>query len=172
MLDLLMKRRSIRSFKDDQVAKESIDKIVKGALTSPSGRNKMPWEIVVVQDRDTLNKLGKSRNHISAPLESAPLGIAVVANPNLTDLWVEDASILAVIIQLTAQSLGLGSCWIHVNGRLDKNDKSVEDSVKKILNIPEAYRVECMLAIGHPDEEKEAHSEENLDYTKIHYDKF
>lgn len=172
MLDLLMNRRSIREFKDDTVDQETIEKIVQAALTSPSGRNKMPWEIVVVQNRDTLDKLGTARSHISAPLGKAPLGIAVIADPKITDLWVEDSSILATIIQLTAQSLGLSSCWIHVNGRLDKNDKNVEDNVREILDIPKNYRVECMIAIGYSDEEKQAHNKDTLNYEKVHYDKF
>lgn len=172
MLDLLMNRRSIRKFKGQKVDKNIIDKIIKAALTSPSGRNKMPCEIVIVEDRDTLNKLGKSRDLVSAPIASAPLAIAILADSTLSDTWIEDASIMAAIIQLTAQYLELSSCWIHVNKRFDKNDKSVENTVKEILDIPENYRVECILALGYADEEKSPHRKEDLDYRKVHYEKF
>ncbi|MGO1468611.1 MAG: nitroreductase family protein [Tissierella sp.] len=172
MLDLLMNRRTIRKYKDQEIEKETIDKILKGALTSPSGRNIKPWQVLVVNDKEVLAKLGKSRGKISAHMKDAGLGIVVIADPNLTNIWIEDASIMATVIQLTSQSLGLGSCWIQVRERLNENEESVEDCVKEILNIPNNYRVECMLAIGHPDEEKKVHSQESLSYDKVHYNSF
>lgn len=172
MLDLLMKRRTIRKYRDKEVHKETIDKIIKGALTSPSGRNIKPWELIVVTDKEVLATLGTARDNISAHIKDAGVGIVIVANPELTDIWVEDASIMATIIQLTSESLGLGSCWIQVRERLNVSKESVEDCVKKVLNIPENYRVECMLAIGYPDEEKKPHEEDGLSYDKVHYNSF
>lgn len=58
---------------------------------------------------------------------------------------------MATVIQLTAESFGLGSCWIHARERFNAENESVEDLVKNALNIPENYRVESMLAIGYPD---------------------
>ncbi|HEY8361983.1 MAG TPA: nitroreductase family protein [Tissierellaceae bacterium] len=172
MLDLLMNRRSIRKYKNKEIPKEIIDKIVQGALTAPSGRNIKPWELVVVTDKDILTKLGNARGAASSPMKNASLGIVVIANPEATDLWVEDSSIIATIIQLTAQSFGLGSCWLQVRERLSDDGKSVESNVKEILNIPDKYRVECMISIGYPDEEREPHKVENLKFEKVHYNKF
>lgn len=172
MLELLTNRRSIRKYKDQKVGQETIDKIVKGALTSPSGRNAMPWQIIVVTDKEILTSLGETRGRITAPIKNSPLGIIIVADPDLTDLWIEDASIMATIIQLTSESLGLGSCWLQVRGRLNGNKEDVEKQVKDILDIPENYRVECMIAIGYPDEELKPHDEKNLAYDKVHYNKF
>lgn len=172
LLNLLMKRRSIRKYQKQEVDKETIDKIIKGALTSPSGRDRKPWELVVVTDKKILASLGDARGGASAHMKNAGLGIVVIANPQTTDIWVEDASIMATVIQLLSESLGLGSCWIQVRKRLNDKEESVEDCIKEILNIPENYRVECMLAIGYPDEEKKAHNEENLSYNKVHYNSF
>ncbi len=172
MLDLLMNRRSIRKYKDQEVPKEIIDKIIQGALTSPSGRNKKPWELVVVTDKEILTRLGNARGPASWPMKNAPLGIVVVADPEVTDVWVEDSSIIATVIQLTAQSLGLGSCWLQVRKRLSEDGKEVEKNVKEILNIPENYRVECMISLGYPDEEKTGHNIETLKFDKVHYNKF
>lgn len=170
MLDLLTNRRTIRKYKDKEVDKETIDKIIKGSLTSPSGKNIKPWELIVVTDKEVLSRLGKARDNISGHMADAGLGIVIVADPNLTDTWIEDASIMSIIIQLISQSLGLGSCWIQIRERLNSNKENVEDCVKEILNIPENYRVECMLAIGYPNEEKKPHNEEILD--KVHYNSF
>lgn len=169
MLDLLLKRRSIRKFKDQEVDKESIDKIIKGALTSPSSRNLKSWQIMVVTDNDLLKKLGQTRGGASLPIKNGSLGMVIIADPEITDVWIEDATIVAIIIQLISHSLKLGSCWIQVRNRLTVNKVDVEKSVKDILNIPDKFRVECMIAIGHPDEEKAGHEVEKLAYDKVHY---
>ena len=172
MLDLLMNRRSIRKYTDQEIDQEIVDKIVKAALTSPSGRNKKPWELVVLRDKEVLANLGKVRGGISAHMANAALGIVIIADPDLTDIWIEDASIMTTVIQLTSESLGLGSCWIQVRERFNSENERVEDLVKEVLDIPENYRVLSMLAIGYPNEEKQGHDEEKLDYHKVHYDKF
>ena len=172
MLDLLMKRRSIRKYKDQEVEKEVLDKILKGALTSPSSKNRRPWELIVVDDKEILEKLGDSRGAASRPVKNAPLAIVVLGDSENSEIWVEDASIISTVIQLTAESLGLGSCWIQVRNRLTEDNESVEDYVKKALNIPEKYNVENMIAIGYPDEEKKPHDFETLPYNKVHYNKF
>lgn len=171
MLDLLINRRSIIKYKDQKVEKEKLDKILKGALTSPSGKNIQPWELIVVDDKEILEKLAASRGPASRPLANAPLAIVVVANPELTDVWIEDASIISTIIQLMAQSLGLGSCWIQSRERVTQDNESVSEYVKNVLDIPENYFVESMIAIGYPDEEKKPH-EIDLNSDKIHYNKY
>jgi len=171
MLDLLMKRRSIRKYKSQEVEKEKIDQIIKGALTSPSSKNRKPWELVVVQDKDLLVKLGASRGGSSSPITNAPLAIVVLGNPNVSELWIEDTSIMATNLQLMAHSLNLGSCWIQTRERLTEDNTSVEDYVKDVLNIPDIYNVECIISIGYPDEEKKPHDDSTLDYDKVHFNK-
>lgn len=175
MLDLLMKRRSIRRYKDDIVPKEIVDKIVQGALTSPTGRNKKPWELVVVNDRETLNKLGTVRGRITKPMSNGTLGFVIVVDPEITDLWIEDASIIAIVIQLLVESYGLGSCWLQVRDRMNQDEEleeDVEGQVKEILNIPDNYRVEAMISVGYPNEEKSPHDVEELTFDKVHYNSF
>ena len=50
-------------------------------------------------------------------LKDAPLAIVVLADPLASDVWIEDASIASILIQLQAEDLGLGSCWIQVRER-------------------------------------------------------
>lgn len=172
MLDLLMKRRSIRKYKNQEIEEKILDKILQGALTSPSGKNKRPWELVVVNNKELLKNLGASRGGASQPIANAELAIAVLVDPDITDTWIEDASIMATVIQLSAESLGLGSCWIQVRNRLTEDGENVEDYVKKLLNIPEKYNVETIISIGYPDEEKSHHNLETLPYDKVHYNGF
>lgn len=172
MLDLLVKRRTIRKYKEQEVGKEILDKILQCALTSPSSKNRRPWELIVVEDKEILKKLGDSRGGASRPIKDATLGIVVIANPDTSEIWIEDSSIIATVIQLTAESFGLGSCWIQVRCRFTEDNETVEDYIKNLLNIPENYHVESMIALGYPDEEKTPHNPETLPYDKIHYNKF
>ncbi|KAB2954272.1 NAD(P)H nitroreductase [Heliorestis acidaminivorans] len=168
MLDLLKSRRSIRKYQDKKVEEEKVDLVMKAALLAPSSRSKRPWEFVVVTDQEMLRKLAKCREHSAQFLAGAPLGIVVIADPEACDVWIEDASIASIIIQLTAQTLGLGSCWIQVRERFHSDNVKAEEYIKQNLGIPEKYHVESIIALGYPAEEKKPYEEEKLLYQKIH----
>lgn len=171
-LELLKERRSIRRYQKRSVEKQKQDVILKSALLSPSSRSRRPWEFVAVTDREILKKLSMCREHSSAFLSGAPLGVIVIADPTECDVWVEDCSIASIILQLSAHSLGLGSCWIQVRDRFHKDEIKAENYIKNILNIPEKYVVESMIAIGYPDEKKTPYEEEKLPYEKIHLNSY
>jgi len=170
--DLLKSRRSIRKFEDREVEREKIDTILKSALLAPSSRARRPWEFIAVTETGLLKKLSGCREHGSAFLAGAPLGIVVVADPEACDVWVEDASIASTIIQLSAQSLGLSSCWVQVRERLHSEGAPAEDYIKGVLGIPVKYRVECMIGIGYANENKEPYDDGELLYGKIHWNRF
>jgi hypothetical protein len=75
-------------------------------------------------------------------------GIVVCADSNESDVWIEDCSIAAIIIQLTALSLGLGSCWAQIRNRQHDYEKTAEAYVKELLCLPEQMQVECILGIS------------------------
>lgn len=165
-------RRSIRRFKNQAVEKEKLDILLKSALLSPSSRAIRPWQFIAVTDLELLKQLSLCREPGPKFLADAPLAIVVIADRALSDVWVEDASIAAAFIQLTAQDLGLGSCWIQVRERFHTEQEKAEEFISKILEIPEQYSVECILAIGYPAEDKKPYKESELQYQKIHYNKF
>lgn len=170
--DLLKTRRSIRKFQDKEVEKEKLDLILKSALLSPSSRSIRPWEFIMVSDKETLDKLSKCREHSSQLLSGAKHAIIVIADAQKSDVWVEDASIASIVIQLAAQSQGLGSCWVQVRNRFRSKEESAESYIKELIQIPEKYRVESIIAIGYPNENKKPYDEEDLAFDKIHYDRF
>lgn len=172
MLSLLKSRRSIRKFQDKEIEKDKRDILFKSALLAPSSRGIRPWEFIAVTDGESLAKLSRCREHGSQFLQGAPLGIVVLADPEASDVWIEDASIAAIIIHLTAHSLGLGSCWIQIRERLHADQETAEDYIKGILGIPANYRVESMIGIGYPAEEKQPYDESKLLYEKLHANRF
>ncbi len=170
--DLLKSRRSIRKFQDREVEKEKLDTIFKSVLLSPSSRARRPWEFIAVTDRELLSKLSQCKEYGSQFLAGAPVGIVVAADPEASDVWVEDTSLASVIIQLSAQSMGLASCWIQVRERFNADNKSAEDCIKTVLGIPERLRVDNIIAIGYPAEVRKPYEEEELNYEKIHFNRF
>ncbi|MDN5322531.1 MAG: hypothetical protein PWQ67_985 [Clostridia bacterium] len=172
MLDLLKKRRSTRKFKETKIPGDIIDKLIKAALLSPSSRSIRPWEFIVVTDKIMLEKLAGSKEHSSSFLKHAPLAIIVMADETKSDVWVEDTSIASIIIQLTAETMGLGSCWIQIRNRMHNSTQTAEKYIKELLAIPDNYKIESIIALGYPDENKPPYSEEELKYDVVHMDKY
>jgi nitroreductase len=114
-----------------------------------------------------LEELSRAKESGSSFLKGARLGVVISAVEGESDVWVEDCSIASIILQLTGQSLGLGSCWIQVRNRMHDSHLSAEDYIKKALNLPENMRVESMIAFGYPDEKKAPVPKAELQYEKI-----
>jgi len=73
----------------------------------------------------------------------------------------------AIIIQLTALSLGLGSCWAQIRNRQHDYEMTAENYIRELLGMPEHINVECVLGVGHPAEEKTPVSANKLQNDKI-----
>jgi nitroreductase len=171
-LALIQKRRSIRKYLKKPIEPGQIDILVEAVLRAPSSRGLCPWEFIVVNQPEILEQLAKSKQHGSAFLKDAALGIIICADPERSDVWVEDSSIAATYIQLTAQSIGLGSCWIQIRERMHDDTKSAEESVRDILEIPGHLKVDSIIAIGYPDEDPPVHSKDELHYEKAFYNRY
>jgi nitroreductase len=167
-MDLIAKRRSIRRYTDNKIESDKIELLKEAALRSPSSRGVNPWQFVFVSDRALLEKLAKAKPHGSSFLKDAQLGIVVCADPEKSDVWVEDASIAAIFIQLAATSLELGSCWIQIRDRMHDENQSAGDYIAELLNMPSNLKIGSVVAIGHPDESKTPHAKKDLQYEKIH----
>jgi len=169
MIELLKTRRSIRKYEKRQLDERSIEIMKEAMLYSPSSRGINPWNFIFVDRPDLLKKLSEAKEHGSAFLKDAALGIVVCGDETKSDVWIEDCSIASIIVQLTAHSIGLGSCWIQIRNRHYSEKESAEDYIRKILHIPERYRVLSIISIGYPAERKSPVSRDKLDFSKILY---
>jgi nitroreductase len=172
MIDLLRKRRSIRKYTKKPIDKKSRDLLIEALLRSPTSRNIRPWEFIVVDDRKLLVELSKAKEHGSAFLKDAALGIVVCGDGTQSDVWVEDCSIASILVQMTAQSLGLGSCWIQIRKRRHDEKKTAEKYVQQLLGLPGHIKVESIISIGHPDKKRKPIAKRALLYKKISYNRF
>jgi nitroreductase len=166
-LALAQKRRSIRKYLDKQVEAEKIDSMVEAVLRAPTSRGKNSWEFVVVTDPALLEKLSNAKPHGARFLKNAALGMVVCANPQISDVWIEDASIASIFIHLAAASLDLGSCWIQIRERKHDDTQTAEAYIAKVLNLAPHIKVESIIAIGYPAESKSAHPRESLPDDKV-----
>ena len=155
MIELLRTRRSIRQYADRPIEPEKVDLLREAALRSPSSRNIDPWEFIFVDDRELLAPLAKCKPHGAAFLEHAALGIVVCGGSRESDTWIEDCSIASILIQMVAQSIGLGSCWVQVRNRMFDDQTTSEQYIQDALRIPEHIKVQSIIALGYPAETRE-----------------
>lgn len=165
-------RRTIRKYSEKQISKDEVEKILEVALTSPSGKNLKPYQYIVVTDKEKLKALSKAKNGGGMPIAEAPMAIAVLGEKNTSDTWVEDCSIASILIQLKAWELGIGSCWVQMRERKDENGNLSENISREILGVPSELGVLCIISLGYPDEEKAEYAKGNMDFSKVHYEKF
>jgi len=167
MIELLRNRRSIRKYTDKSINPEKIELFKEAVLRSPSSRNFDPWEFIFVDDRELLKQLALCKPHGAKFLEHAALGIVICADEQKSDVWIEDCSIASILVQMVAQSIGLGSCWIQIRKRAYDETTTSEDYIKDLLNMPGRIKVESIVAIGYPAEEREPLPKEDLKYEKV-----
>lgn len=171
LLEIMRKRRSIRSYTQEQIPEESLMKILQAGLLSESGKAKRPWEFIVVRDKETLAYLSGCRAGGVKMLKEAQCAIVVIGDAKEQDVWVEDCSVAMAHMHLMASSLEIGSCWIQ--GRLRESDeKTTEEYVREKLGFPENYKLEAILSLGMPAVKMPAYQLEELPMEKVKWEKF
>ena len=172
MIDLLRTRRSIRKYTEQKIEPDKLDILKEAVLRSPSSKGINPWQFIFVDDKETLKNLKVSKPTGTSPIETTPLAVVFCADNDVNDAWVEDCSIAAIILQLTAHSIGLGSCWIHFHYRMHSETVTSEQYVRHLLGIPENFRILCAVTVGYPTRELKGRSYEELQFEKIKINKF
>uniref|UniRef100_UPI003217D9FD nitroreductase family protein n=1 Tax=uncultured Draconibacterium sp. TaxID=1573823 RepID=UPI003217D9FD len=172
MIELLRKRRSIRRYTNKAIEAQKVELLKEAVLRSPSSKNINPWEFIFVDDRELILKLKACKPHGITPLSTAPLAVVICADKTKNDVWVEDCSIASVLLQLTAQTLGLGSCWIQVRKRWYSNEVSSEQYIQNVLHIPENFKVLSIVTVGYAETERAGKSFDELQSEKIRMNGF
>ncbi|MCU0652087.1 MAG: nitroreductase family protein [Candidatus Omnitrophica bacterium] len=163
-LEILKTRRSIREFSDKEIPKEILEKIVDSARFAPTARNVQPWEFVVIIQAPILKKLSELAEN-GRFLAQAKACIAVFCAD--TKYYLEDGCATTCNILLAAASLGVGSCWVAG----DKKPYCAE--VAHLLNVPIAYKLVSLIALGYPKSKDSFHAAEKRSLKEIiHWEKF
>lgn len=172
MLDILRQRRSVRDFTNKPMSAETIESLREAVLRAPTSRNRRPWQFIFVGQKELIEKLATSKSHGTRFLETAQLALVIVADPTLSDVWVEDCAIAGISAQYAAESLGLKSCWGQLRLRAHDETISAGDYVRGLLDIPEGFEVPIIIGFGHPVEMPQGHESDSLPWGKLHRNRF
>lgn len=116
VVNSLINRRSVRSYQDKQVDQETLDQILEAGLYAPSGMDRQPTIMVVVQDKETIAYLSKLNaavmNSNNDPFYGAPTVVIVLADATV-GTYIEDGSLVMGNLMNAANALGVDSCWIN-----------------------------------------------------------
>lgn len=167
MLDILYNRRSTRKFADQPVSEEVIHQLLNAALHSPSSKNSQPWEFIVVDNQELLLQLSQSKPHGACLLKHAPLAVVVIGDKTKSDIWIEDCSIASIIIQIAAESLGLGSCWVQIHKRFHDEEQTANEYIGELLHIPDHLEVLSIVGIGYKAKDRSGLNEKVTDWQKV-----
>ena len=166
--EIMRHRRSVRKYTDEPVPEDALEKILQAALLTPTSMNKRPWEYYVIKDRQILKERSRAKQHGAALLEGCDTAVAVFADSDLSDVWVEDCSIALAYMDLMASSLGVGSCWVQMRNRRDQSGSDAEENVRNALGVDLPYRIVGILALGMPAEDKAPYDLQSLMWDKVH----
>ena len=172
VLAAMTERRSVRKYSGRAIPENLLSRIVCAGLVSASGRGRRPWELIVVRDRETLDKLSQCRESGSTMLEGADAAIVVVGNPDVADTWIEDCSIVMANMHLEASASGVGSCWIQGRMRKAADGRSTQDYVAELLGIPEPFQLEAILSLGMPEAPSAPRIFDESLLAKVHQERF
>ena len=170
--NLIKNRRSMRKFTSEELTQEEVVSLLTAGLMAPSSKGSRPWQFIVIDNKETLEKLSNCKKIGSSFLKDASLAIAVVADPLVSDVWIEDASIASIYIQLQAEDLGLGSCWIQLRERYTPAGMPSNEYVHEVLNLPLHLQALSIIALGHKGMERKPFDEDRLQWEKVHINTF
>ena len=174
VLSSIMARRSIRKYLDKPVEHEKLEVVVKCGINAPSGMNRQPWVVRVVENQKLIadvTEVFKTKNpdmvkrdpDFKNMFRNAP-NIICICTPAKGGGEL-DAGLLGENMMLAAQSLGLGTCCLGGPVRFIKTEPEAKFFLDS-LEIPEDYQLNYMIAIGYPDEQPEA---KPRDASKVKY---
>jgi nitroreductase len=162
VLQAIADRRSIRSYKDENVTREQLDTLLKAALQSPSASNAQPWHFSVTQNPELLREINEeAHKYLKTDVEDIFRGAKtlIFLSCDAGSRWGRlDCGIAVENIALAAHSIGLGSVILGMPGAAFTGDRG--DYFNKALKFPQGYSYAVAIAVGVPAGSKEAHPQE------------
>lgn len=152
-------RRSVRSYKAEAVPEGKLKKVLEAARLAPSAHNEQEWKFVVVRDAQKRKELAEAALNQNFIAEAPVVIIAVALDPDHiissgVPAFAVDLAIAVDHMTLKATEEGLGTCWIGAFS---------QEKVKKVLEIPERYKVVVLLPLGFPADTPEPKSRKNIE---------
>ena len=161
LFEAIEQRASVRALKPIDIPDSELARILEAGRRAPSGRNCQPIEFIVIRERGTLAKLAESQTCIT----DVSLAIAIIADPDKSEWWVEDVAAATENMLLAITALGYASVWIE--GTL----RRAKELHKQILGLPSNLSLMVVLPIGAPAKGvKQANKRELSEM--VHYERY
>lgn len=151
----IISRRSVKKYLDRPVEMALIEEIVKAGTYAPTGMNRQSPIILAVTNKTLRDRLSKINAKILGvdmdPFYGAPVVLVVLAK-KAVNTRVYDGSLVMENLMIAANSLGLGSCWIHRAKETFERDEGKE--ILKSLGIrDDEYEGigNCIIGYAAPD---------------------
>lgn len=156
LADAIKSRRSIRTYKKQEIPQDIVDQLIDAARLSPSAGNAQSWAFVIVREQENKQALSKAALNQRSIVEASVVFV-VCADENRAEesygsrgkmlYCLQDTAAATQNILLTACSLGLGTCWIGA---------FKEDEVRRIIKAPKEMRPVVIIPVGYPNESPRA----------------
>ncbi len=169
-MQILFNRRSVRTFTEQAVEPEKLDRILRAAMQAPSAGNQQPWEFIVYTKRETLDQLAETTPYTRL-IKNAPMAILLLGKKKglkYPQFWEQDMGACMQNLMLQAAALELGTCWMGIP--LDKTE--VIDKLHTQYQIPEEYNPFGLVAVGYPAKENANRFIDRFDASRIHHELF
>ncbi|MDQ6694027.1 MAG: nitroreductase family protein [Chloroflexota bacterium] len=141
VLEAIQRKRAVRSYTQQPLPEDVVDKILKAGRRSQSSKNSQPWQFIAIRNRETLTALSKLGDYASY-LPDAALVVALLTPDPRAHYWVMfDAGQAAAYMQLAAVELGVGSCIVTLHR---------PEPSREILGYPEDLFLRMVVAFGYP----------------------
>ncbi len=154
VIENIKKRRSIRKYKDQKITNEELNIILEAGTYAPSALNQQSSLIVYINDKNIYNEICDLTTKYfpnRLPHFYGSKDIIIVFGDSNCKCPIEDGSLVLQNLFLSAQSLGIGSCWINYLRDLFKTEEGLK--LQEKMNIPSNYFVIGTCILGYPDEQ-------------------
>jgi len=147
-------RRSVRSFREDDVSNDLIEKLIGAAMLAPSAGNQQSWHFIVIRDKKKREAV-TSYHPYCKMITQAPVAVLVCGDPEgkkWPDFWVQDCSAAVQNLLLAARGEGLGSVWTGVYPLEDRMQ-----GCRQTFAIPPHIIPFALIPIGWPKDDSFKH---------------
>lgn len=152
---------AVRSYQEKSIPAGIVEKIVEAGRLTASSMNRQPWHFIVVEDRETLKKVG-AQAKTGPYIAQAPLAVIVAVEK--TPFAVSDASRAIQSMILTAWEEGIGSNWVGFMGF---------EGIHALLGIPQTLDVLAIIPFGYPAERKDQGKKKRKALSEVaHHERF
>lgn len=160
-VELILKRRSVRSFKEKMISEEELQTIIKCGLYAPSAKNKQNWHFTVITNKDKIDeisqkavegmeKLGLDKEENYHIFYRAP--VVIVISSKIEGYSEINAGCVVENMAIAAKALGIGSCIVGQTRYLYHQAKKPD--INSLLRIPTSYEHDVSICFGYSDEEE------------------